>query len=225
MPADIHIEFDPDKLDREIQAMARDMRRADAEAVTNNAKRQLYLAVQGFPVRTGNLRSSATEPWTHLGMRGRPMTNLPPGEKFASYRDKNTGRIKSIRVKSWGRHEDRRDHLNPAYKYELWAAEWRERPSRYTVFQLLQKATEAGVLSRGEASAIRKSLAVSANWKMIYDRVRDLLRSGGAAHLLDRGGYWHPYSIFYKGTHRLVTGDANFQFTYEHKRVMEEHSA
>ena len=224
MPVDVSIEFDPDKLDKEIEAMAQDVRRADVECVTNNAKKQLFLAVQNFPVRTGNLRSSATVPWQYIGNKGRPMTNLPPGEKFASYRDRNGGRIKSIRVNSWGKYDDRRDHLNPSFKYELWAAEWRERPSRYSVFDLLSRATKAGYISPSEASALRKSMAVSSNWKVVADRLKELLKRTGGDRLFERGGYWRPYSIFYKGTHRLVTGEG-FKFTYEHRRAIEAHSA
>jgi len=226
MPArDLAIEFDVDSFNTAIDMTEEEIHAADVEECLNNAKRQLYLAVQGFGYRTGNLRSSATDVWRALGMQGRPMTNLKPGVKFATYRRTDTGKTRTVRLDSWGRYEDRTNLKDPEFKYELYAAEWRERRSRASLFDLMNRAVRDGMLSRSEVSYLRKlTRSWGGGYDELYQRMMELLGERGAFLRYDFSGQWKPYSIYKRGARAVVTA-GNFQFRYAHAKALQKHSA
>lgn len=223
MSGDIDISFDVARLEQANLEAERDLIAAGRDLVTANARVQLKHAVSEFPVRTGNLRSSATDPWRHLGLIGRPLTTTPPGIKEAApYQDH--GKTKYARVKSWGRHDDRRsDDVKPSYKYELYAAEWRRRPMSHNgVLDLMRNAFRDGFLSRAEFFSMTADLK-SASYDAVFRRIAALLAVRDPAKLIPLDGYWKFYGN-YAGNRRKVTGQLHFKFTNEYRKALEKHS-
>lgn len=228
MPA---VKIDISEVEQAITAAEAGVREADYDTVTRNAQRYLAAAVKSLPERTGNLRSAAITPWRHLGIPGRPLTNLEEGEKEVDYLDNSGGRsrMRHARLMSKGTYEDRRnDKDNPSYSYTLFAAEWRGRNKADRHGKFLKKAVDSGILDYSDLRKIMRMINTGVGYAQVWSYIADLFAANprGRTWLINNaaeGGMWKPYSIFFRGTRKMIKPNTGpFRFSKKYKLALEK---
>ena len=227
MPA---IKIDPSEVEGAIDAAEELLPSADYETVTMNAQRYLAGAVRNLPERTGNLRSAAITPWRHLRIPGRPLTNLAEGEKDVTFLDNSGGRsrVRHARLMSRGSYIDRRsDPREPSYEYVLFAAEWRGRRKEARHGMFLKKAVASGLLSLSDVHNIMRMINGGSGYEQVWSYIANLFAANprGRTWLINNaseGGMWKPYSIFYRGTRKVIRPNTGpFRFSEKYKDALE----
>lgn len=219
MPA---IDVNTREFDRAVIEIEHEIKKANYEIVTVNTQNHLIESVKNMPHRTGNLRSAALPIWRNLGIPGRPLTKLEPGEKLVTIEKR--GRRRTYKVRSAGEYEDKRlDLVNPSYSYRMYAAEWKEPYQRISI----NKAMKSGLLSVSQMQKVGKMLSSNAPFADIWSLIEDAL-SGSNSSLLKNnpGGHWRPYQFYFKGNRKKMSAPASQKWTWKnhHKRILEKHS-
>ncbi len=224
--ASAQIELDDRRFLAALDEAERDLKKADYQVVTENARNYLRVVTHRLPMRTGNYRSAAITPWRVLGMQGRPPTPLDEGEKSAAYQ--RGGRIKVARLFSRGSYEDQRTAPEkPYFTYYLFAAEWRGRRDGGT--GKLPDLLKSSLLTPKDAQRIGAMLANGTNYATVWNYVVALLSGipAGRTWLINNGGDgWRPYSLYLKGHRKKITETTKppWKWGNSHARVLKEKS-
>lgn len=226
---DMTIDIDTREFEQALDECAAETRIDDYMELTVNAQSYLASVVRHLPERTGNLRSAAIPVWRHLRIPGRPLTNLEPGEKIASWIEHSTGRHRSARLMSKGTFDDQRKAAeNPYFRYDLFAAEWRGRNKKDRSGSAIEKALRSGLLGAADIRRVARLIQSGATYTAVWGFLVDALSgsASGRSWLINtESGFWHPYSTFFKGNRKKVTPDTGaFKFTGRHAKTLEKHS-
>lgn len=226
---DMTIDIDTREFEQALDECAAETRIDDYMELTVNAQSYLASVVRHLPERTGNLRSAAIPAWRHLRIPGRPLTNLEPGEKIASFIEKKSGKHKTARLFSKGTFDDQRKAVdNPYFSYELFAAEWTGRYRKDRSGSAIEKALRSGLLGFADIRRVAAMVQTGASYTAVWGFLVDALSgsaSGRSWLMNSESGFWKPYSGFYKGNRKKVKPDTGaFKFTGRHAKTLEKHS-
>lgn len=177
--------------------------------VNEFARLSLQNAVKNFPVRTGNLRSSAKSVWKNLGLPGSAMTVVPEGEKTLTYIQRGTGKRKVVRALSKGVYVDRRKDSSPSYQYALTAAEWRKRQGKIGRGKL-RDVLRRNLLSGEEKREVQLMLNNGVNFNLVWAFVESALAKtqSGSRFIVRSGGFWKVYSLYFRGNRATTREEA-----------------
>ena len=153
------------------------------------------------------------------------------GEKEVDYLDNSGGRsrMRHARLMSKGTYEDRRnDKDNPSYSYTLFAAEWRGRNKADRHGKFLKKAIDSGILEFSDIQKIMKMINTGVGYAQVWSYITDLFAANprGRTWLINNaaeGGMWKPYSIFFRGTRKMIKPNTGpFRFSPRYKKALEK---
>lgn len=219
---DIAFELDTSEFEEALEETQQAVSFADYVCITENSKQFLHHIVRNeLGYRSGNLRSAAIPPWKALGMPGKPLTNVPLGEKELTYRN-SRGKNETNRFFSNGTVDDqRRRPENPYFRYDLFAAEWRTRSNK-SGGKSISDILRSGLITPSDAAKAVMMLGEGASFMDVYYFLIGILSGSGAGRtFLMENGYFKPYQFIKKGSRKTITGKFVFKDWYE--KAMKKH--